>query len=131
MDTDLNEKQKLFVKYYVSKDFFANGVESYAEAYGLDSGNIKDYNTAKVNASKLLTNTNILAYMRELLDLSGLNDDFVDKELLFVIMQNSDLGSKVKAISEYNKLRQRITDKSKSETTSEITVKYVDGIKPL
>jgi phage terminase small subunit len=131
MDTDLNEKQKLFVKYYVSKDFFANGVESYAEAYGLDSGNIKDYNTAKVNASKLLTNTNILAYMRKLLDLSGLNDDFVDKELLFVIMQNSDLGSKVKAISEYNKLRQRITDKSKSETTSEITVKYVDGIKPL
>jgi hypothetical protein len=69
--------------------------------------------------------------MRKLLDLSGLNDDFVDKELLFVIMQNSDLGSKVKAISEYNKLRQRITDKSKSETTSEITVKYVDGIKPL
>jgi phage terminase small subunit len=131
MDTDLNEKQKLFCKYYVSKDFFANGVESYAEAYGLDLGNTKDYNTAKVNASKLLTNTNITTYIRELLDLSGLNDDFVDRELLFVIIQNSDLGSKVKAISEYNKLRQRITDKSKSETTSEITVKYVDGIKPL
>ena len=127
---ELNERQKLFCKHYVSKDFFANGVESYAEAYNLDLSIPRDYNTAKVNASKLLTNTNISSYVRELLDLSGLNDDFVDKELLFLIIQSADMGAKIKAIAEYNKLRQRITDKSKVETSGEIIVKYGDGVNP-
>jgi len=109
---ELNEKQKLFCKYFVSKDFFGNGVDAYAEAYNIDLSNPKGYNTAKVNASKLLTNTNILLCINHELDESGLNDNFVDKQLLFAITQNADLSSKVKAISEYNKLKQRITIKT-------------------
>jgi phage terminase small subunit len=107
----LNEKQLLFCRYYVSKDFFASGVESYGQAYGIDIEKPSGYNTAKVMASKLLTNANILAYINELLDLTGLNSEYVDKQLLFVISQNADLSSKVSAIREYNKLKQRITDK--------------------
>jgi phage terminase small subunit len=124
METGLNEKQELFCKYFVSKDFYANGVESYAAAYGLDLSNPKNYNTAKVNASKLLTNTNISSYITQMLDDAGLNDNFVDKQLLFVISQHADLNAKMKAIEQYNKLKQRITDKSETKVSGswEITL---------
>jgi len=124
METGLNEKQELFCKYFVSKDFYANGVESYAAAYGLDLSNPKNYNTAKVNASKLLTNTNISSYITQMLDDAGLNNNFVDKQLLFVISQHADLNAKMKAIEQYNKLKQRITDKSETKVSGswEITL---------
>jgi phage terminase small subunit len=124
MEKELNEKQELFCKYFVSKDFYANGVESYAAAYGLDLSNPKNYNTAKVNASKLLTNTNISSYITQMLDDAGLNDNFVDKQLLFVISQHADLNAKMKAIEQYNKLKQRITDKSETKVSGswEITL---------
>jgi len=124
MEKELNEKQELFCKYFVSKDFYANGVESYAAVYGLDLSNPKNYNTAKVNASKLLTNTNISSYITQMLDDAGLNDNFVDKQLLFVISQHADLNAKMKAIEQYNKLKQRITDKSETKVSGswEITL---------
>lgn len=109
---ELNEKQKLFCKLYVSEEFFGSGVDAYAKAYGLNLENQKDYNTAKSNAWKLLTNTYILSCINQELEDAGLNDNFVDKQLLFAITQNADLSSKVKAISEYNKLKQRITIKT-------------------
>lgn len=126
----INAKQELFCKYYVSEETFGNGVRSYCKAYGIDENNIQKYNTAKKSAFDLLTNPNILTRINELLDDAGLNDNFVDKQLLFAITQNADLSSKVKAIGEYNKLRQRITDKSKVETSGEIVVRYADGINP-
>jgi len=112
---ELNQKQEMFCKYYVSKEFFGSGVEAYSQAYNIDLNNPREYNTAKVNASKLLTNTNILVRINELLDEAGLNDSFVDKQLLIAITQNADLNSKVKAISEYNKLKQRIVTKIDSK----------------
>lgn len=118
-NNELNEKQLLFCKLFVSKDFFGSGVEAYAEAYGLDLTQQKDYNTAKVNASRLLTNANILLRINEELEDAGLNDNFVDKQLLFAITQNADFSSKVKAIGEYNKLKQRIV--SRAENKNEIT----------
>jgi phage terminase small subunit len=127
---ELNERQKLFCKYYVSEEFFGNGVKAYCMAYGLDFTDIKDYNQARSSASDLLTNPNILTHINEQLDEAGLNDNFVDKQLLFALTQNADMSSKVKAIGEYNKLRQRITDKSKVETSGEIIVKYADGVNP-
>jgi phage terminase small subunit len=125
MERELNEKQLLFCKNYVSKDFFGSGVESYAAAYGLDLTNQKDYNNAKVAASKLLTNSNILSRINEELDAAGLNDNFVDKQLLFAITQNADLSSKVRAIQEYNKLKQRIIEKLETKNNNKITVEYV------
>lgn len=125
MKGELNEKQLLFCKYYVSKDFFGSGVESYAAAYGLDLENQKDYNNAKVAASKLLTNSNILTRINDELDAAGLNDNFVDKQLLFTITQNADLSSKVRAIQEYNKLKQRIIEKLETKNDNKIIVEYV------
>jgi phage terminase small subunit len=114
-EDNLNEKQRLFCKLFVSKEFFGSGVEAYAEAYRLDLGNQKEYNTAKSNAYKLLTNAYVLIRINEELEDAGLNDNFVDKQLLFAITQNADLSSKVKAISEYNKLKQRIVAKTENK----------------
>ena len=52
----MNEKQKLFVREYL-KDF--NGTRAYKEVYKCDD------NTAKVNASRLLTNANIQKEIQE------------------------------------------------------------------
>jgi hypothetical protein len=59
----------------------------------------------------LLSNAKVCERINELLTDKGLNDQFVDKQLLFVITQHADFGSKVNAIKEYNKLKQRIIDK--------------------
>lgn len=118
--SELTEKQLLFCKYFVSKDFFGNGTHAYAEAYDKDLEDIKQYNVCKVSASELLTKPNILSRINEELTDAGLNDNFVDKQLLFTITQNADFSSKVKAISEYNKLKQRIVTKTenKNENTN-------------
>lgn len=121
---ELNEKQLAFCMLYVSKEFFANGVESYAEAYGINLEDQGKYNVCAAAASRMLINVNILEKINELLDLAGLNDQFVDKQLTFVIMQNADLGSKVAGIREYNKLKSRITTKidhtSKGEKIAQV-----------
>jgi phage terminase small subunit len=108
----LNPKQELFCKLYASdRDFFANGVQSYIEAYDIDTNEPGAYNGARASASKLLTNTAILTRINEILELEGLNDVFVDKQLNFLITQNADLSTKARAINEYNKLKSRITEK--------------------
>lgn len=107
----LTPKQELFCKYFVSEDFYGNGVKSYCIAFGLNNEDQKDYNLAKARASELLTNSNILSRINQELDLAGLNDNFVDKQLLWCINQSADINSKVKAIEAYNKLKQRIEQK--------------------
>jgi hypothetical protein len=109
----LNLKNREFCKIYTSPsaEFFGNGVESYAKAYNKDLAVKGAYNTCKVNASKLLTNTNILLYINELLETGGFNEEFADKQLLFVMTQNSDMRAKMTAIQEFNKIKQRITEK--------------------
>ena len=58
-----------------------------------------------------MTNTDILEYIDYLLELRGLNDPFVDKQLELLITQNADFKSKLGAIKEYNVLKSRITNK--------------------
>lgn len=118
----LNEKQKMFCDYYVSKEFFGNGVESYAEAYNIDLSDPKKYRFAAVNASKLLIKTNICSYVNQQLDEAGLNDNFVDKQLLMVVTQHADLHAKMKGIEQYNKLKARITDKAELKHNIDIDV---------
>lgn len=107
----LNIQQQRFCELYVSDEFFAQGTHAYGEAYGLDISKQDKYFTAANCATKLLKNAEILGYINELLELGGLNDEFVDKQLLFVITQNAEMGSKVSAIREYNKLKDRIEKK--------------------
>lgn len=112
----LHPKVELFCKYYISDESFANGVQSYARAYGVDlEKEPQKHHSCRTRASELLKRPEVCKRIEELLDLSGLNDSFVDKQLTFVITQHADLHAKIAAINSYNKLKQRITDKVKVE----------------
>jgi hypothetical protein len=114
--TKLNPKQELFCQYFASdREFFGNGIQSYVEAYDIDLTKKGAYNTAKVNAHRLLTKANILVRIDELFEAGGLNDSFVDKQLEKLITQDAEYSAKVAAIKEYNQLKQRITKKIKFE----------------
>lgn len=108
----LNLKQEEFCKVYVSEtEFFGNGTQSYIEVYKPKQVG-SWYKSAMASSSRLLSNVKIIDKINELLQLQGLNDTAVDKQLAFVIAQYGDLTNKVAAIKEYNKLKQRITDKA-------------------
>lgn len=108
----LNAQQELFCKYYVSEEFFANGTQSYAKAYKMDLGDPGMVKAASASASRLLVNVKICRRISELLDLGGFNAEFADKQLLFLMTQNQDLATKRASVADFNKLKQRITEKS-------------------
>ena len=108
MKEKLNPKQEKFCQLYASdREFFGNGVESYMEAYDMERSK---YNTAKSAAQRLLTYDYINALIGELLDIK-ISNEVVDKELGFVIIQKNDLSSKVQAIKEYNRVKQRVDER--------------------
>ena len=112
IENERNARQERFCQLYASdKEFFGNGVETYLEVYDLDRSKPNWYKTACQSASRLLSNVKVYTRINELLDGNGLNDAFVDKQLLMLIQQHEDKGSKIAAIREYNKLKQRIIDK--------------------
>jgi len=108
----LNPRQKLFCRLYASEsEFFGSGVDSYIEAYKIDTSKQNYYANAAVCASKLLKKVNILLEIDKWLSKEGLNDSFIDKQLKFLITQHSDFRTKLGAIAEYNKLKARIIKK--------------------
>src|SRR3990167_5400235 len=108
----LNPKQERFCELYATdKEFFGNGVETYLEVYDIDRSKANWYKTACSAASQLLSNIKVCQRINELLEAGGLNDQFIDKQLGFLISQHSDFTNKLGAIKEYNKLKQRITEK--------------------
>lgn len=121
MEEGLNAKQTLFCELYTSsdKELFGNGVQSYIEAYDPDRTEPGWYKSACASASRLLTNVKVITKINELLEEGGLNDVAVDKQLSFIIAQHADFGSKIAAIKEYNKLKQRITEKTDITTQGE------------
>lgn len=120
----LNPKQEEFCQLYVSPDtdFFGNGTQSYIEAYNPErKGNW--YNSAMASASRLLRNVKICERINKILEKQGLNNQFVDKQLVFLITQFSNLKVKLSAIQEYNKLRGRIVDRSENKNKNEHILK--------
>jgi hypothetical protein len=109
----LNLKQEEFCKLYVlaDKDFFGNGVAVYVEVYKPDKTKKNWYKSACVRASQLLSSLKVCNRINELLEEGGLNDQFIDKQLLFLATQHADFGAKIAAIKEYNQLKTRITKK--------------------
>ncbi len=104
----LTPKQERFCVLYATKeDFFGNGVQAYAQAYKINLNDQSGYATARSNASRLLTNADILKRIDQLQEESGLNNAYVDKQLHFLIAQHADLGIKLRAVQEYNRLRAR------------------------
>lgn len=108
-----NPKQELFCQLYSSdREFFGNGTQAYIEAYDMDMSKKNAYKVAQAAASRLLTNVKVLKRINELLELRGLNDAFIDKQLEFLVTQNAELSTKLSAIKEYNKLKSRILERS-------------------
>lgn len=108
----LNPKQELFCQLYATDEtFFANGVQTYIEVYEPDQSKPNWYKIACQSASQLLSNIKVLNRINELLESEGLNDAFVDKQLLFLINQQVDFKAKLGAMKEYNALKKRITSK--------------------
>ena len=107
----LNQEQEAFCQLYATdREFFGNGVQSYIEAYWPDNTEKNWYKTACVNSSKLLSNAKIISRINELLEEWWLNDQNVDKQLSFLITQHSELGNKLWAIKEYNRLKARVIE---------------------
>lgn len=109
----LSLQQQAFCELYSSdREFFGNGTQSYIEAYDIDTSKPNAYKVAQASASRLLSNVIILNKINELLELRGLNDAFIDKQLEFLVTQNAELSTKLAAIKEYNKLKSRILERS-------------------
>lgn len=95
-------KHELFCKLYVSEDFYGNGVQAYRQVYPWCT-----YDSAKTRSSKLLSDISICQRISELIDVTWLNDQFVDKQLLQLITQNDEKWAKIAAIREYNSIKAR------------------------
>lgn len=121
---ELNSQQRKFCEEYVKNGL--NGKQAYLKAY---SDTCKTDESATVNASRLLTNANVLSYVKELQEelrkanimsaeermewLSGVvkdinrEDTYIktnDGEEVFVGSKNADLNTKIKAIDTLNKM---------------------------
>jgi hypothetical protein len=116
-ESGLTPKQEKFCEIYTTMEtgHFGSGVKSYAEAYEINLTD-KTYNSCKVNASQLLKSQKIIDRINELLEEGGLNDQFIDKQMLFLISQKEDLKAALGGIQEYNKIKQRITKKIEVKT---------------
>ena len=120
---ELTPRQLKFIELYCS-DFLGNWVQAYLEVYDIDKTKPWWYKTACASASRLLSNAKVYKKINQMLEEAWLNDNFVDKQMLFLISQHSDLWVKARMIEAYNKLKQRFVEKS--EEKKEITIKIVE-----
>lgn len=100
-----NMKHELFVRKYL--ELRGNQTQAYCQAYDLDYHDPKDYSNAKSRGHELVKNSEVHARIKYFLKEIGLNDNFVDNELLNTIWQDEDKSAKVKAIDIYNKMSKR------------------------
>jgi hypothetical protein len=109
---ELTPRQKKFCELYASdREFFGNGAQSYIEVYEVDKTKPNWYKTVCSSASRLLSYAKVYNYINSLLETDGLNDQNVDKQMLFLINQHADFNGKTAAIREYNKLKSRIVQR--------------------
>ena len=133
-NVDENEiKEKLWIKqelfcylYSCNMNCYWNWTQSYAKAYWFDLEDRKQNATARMWASRMLTNDNILKHIRKLQE-EYLSSEVVDKELTFLILQRVDLWVKIRAISEYNKIKWRY-DQKEDNSQEDILSKLLHDI---
>jgi hypothetical protein len=127
----LKPQHELFCQLYVKNaELFGNATQCYAEAYNFKLDELSEERpvdeetgketggserqlaeaTCASNGSKLLRNAKIQERITILLN-EMLKDEVVDAQLAKVILQNDNPAAKMTAIREYNKIRQRITEK--------------------
>ena len=116
----LKPAEEAFCQLYAnSSEYFNNATLSYAVAYNYNLDDILDkdeyqtkYNSARVLGSKILTKVYIRERVSQILR-ENLTNDKIDEELSWVAKQRKDLGAKMRAINEHNKLKGRIEEKMK------------------
>lgn len=150
----LTPKQEMFCRIYTQNTYlFGNGTLAYDQAYGpkLESlpqddaiyappdpetglrEKIKEssydswYQVCSNNASRLLRNARINERVKKLL-VESMIDAEVDSELIYTIKQRDDFSAKMRAISEYNKLKSRITQKT-DLTSNGNEIKQIVGMR--
>ena len=126
----LNLHQEAFCQLYARhQEFFGDGLETYIKVYRPNQNNPGWYNVASVSVHRMLKNIKILDRINQIMVNTGFNDAHIDKQLSFIVTQNSDFSSKLGAIKEYNKLKQRIQDKidltSKGKQIGQTVIKIV------
>lgn len=105
----LTKKQEAFCELFVTvSEFSGNGTQSYIEAFDINLGRPGAYESARTEAHKLLSTPKIIARCNELIEEGGLNDQNIDKQLVFLVNQNADFKTKMAAIKEYNLMKERV-----------------------
>lgn len=128
----LTKRQLRFCELYaLDSECFGNWVQAYLEVYDIDTSKPGWYKTACAWASRLLSNVKVYTKINWLLEEHGLNDEFVDKQLLFLISQQDDKTNKLWAIKEYNKLKKRIDEKIELNTNLKVADEDRDLIEEL
>lgn len=124
-----NIRHEAFCNFFVSPgEFFGSGLQSYAKAYNIDLGKKGQYKVAQASASRLLSNVNIIERINQLLDTEGFNAEHADKLLLQWMNQKNEPHVSMKAIAEFNKLKQRITEKIELDLPRRITKIIINPI---
>ena len=104
-----NLKWEEFCQEYVKPgEWFLNGGHAYSVVYGLDYE--KDNDTCRVNASRLLTNANIMDRIMDFLAEGGLNDATVANRLREILLDD-DKNASLKAMDLYYKYIKRFGEK--------------------
>lgn len=106
----LNLNQSEFVRHYTDQsnnESFANGTIAYCKAYNFDIKDSAEKKTAAAEASRLLSNGNIIQAISKELENLTLNDSVVDNKLAFII-NSFDKRYLLPAIHEYNLMHNRI-----------------------
>mgnify|MGYP001593513561 CR=1 FL=1 len=104
---EMKLKQEEFYELFVNGDreMFGNGVQCYLEVYEIDKTKPNWYKTACAASSRLLSNVKVINRIRELLEAGGFNDENIEKQHLFLVNQFTDLGTKMRAISDFYKFK--------------------------
>lgn len=104
----LTNKQIDFAKYYVSEEFYGNGIAAYGKAYSIDYTDKNQRNRCSAGASASLKHHTIMLLINILLDANGFNDEFINKQIMFLATQSSDLKAKALGIKLYNDVTGRV-----------------------
>lgn len=144
LEDKLTPQRMRFCQLYTqNSDLFGNATMCYAEAFGYDLESLsteavysepdengirekledspytKAYNVCSVMGARLLRMVKIDEYTKVLLNEMMTNEN-ADAELAWVMKQRKDLGPKIQALREFNKLKNRII------TQVEVTSNIVD-----
>lgn len=111
----LQPKIEMFCNYYagIGQETFGNGTTSYMQAYNKPGRRYStNYESSRAAAAKLLANPSVLKRVDEILK-SYNNNETVDKERAWIIVQRENPIAKIMAIKSYDDLVGRITKKIK------------------